>query len=191
MYEVDDDRYWYRGTSVLKNRAGFRSQIELDKFEALCFTSRAAEPLPAGKLSQTHYCAVHRHLFRDVYAWAGRFRQVRIGKNGSMFCYPENIPEQMRRLFDSLADQNCLRDLEGEPFSSAAAHFLSELNAIHPFREGNGRTQNIFLAVLADQAAHPLDSLKIDPPELLQATITAFHGNEMPLVNVILNAMRA
>lgn len=190
MYEADDDRYCYPGTTVLRNRPGLRTQIELDKFEALHFTYRAGQPLPAGKLTRTHYCAIHRHLFRDVYNWAGRYREVRISKGGSPFCFPENIAREMHSLFDKLAGNNFLRDLESEPFSTNAAQFLSVLNAIHPFREGNGRAQNIFLVNLADWADHPLDSERIDPSEFLHAMIASFRGDEAHLTSVILKAMR-
>lgn len=191
MYEVQDDRYCYRGTTVLRNRAGLRTQVDLDKYEIFWFMRRVGERLPRGNLSQTHYRAIHRHLFGDVYSWAGKYREVRIAKDNSMFCYPENILPEMHRLFDEMQGENCHRDLEARPFSSRAAHFLSDLNAIHPFREGNGRLQNIFLGLLADQAGHPLDPTKINPKELLEAMIRAFHGDEGPISQVIFNALRA
>jgi len=191
MYEIDDDRYCYPGTTVLKNRYGARNQIDLDKLERLRFEQRSKQPLPRGRLSCSHYCAIHGHLFGSVYAWAGRYRQVRIAKDSSMFCYPENIRAQMRALFDEMQGQNRYRDLEAGPFARRAAHFLSDLNAIHPFREGNGRTQNIFIAILADQAGHPFETSRLDAHELFDATVQAFHGDERPLTAVILRALRA
>jgi cell filamentation protein len=74
---------------------------------------------------------------------------VRISKVGSMFCYPEHIPREMRSLFGRLKHDSHLRDLAIENFVRQAAHFLATLNAIHPFRDGNGRTQLAFLALLA------------------------------------------
>jgi cell filamentation protein len=79
-----------------------RDQAELDAFEAEITDQRASEPLPAGDLSSAHYLAVHRHLFQDVYSWAGELRTVRISKGGSMFCYPENIGGEMEKLFAGL-----------------------------------------------------------------------------------------
>jgi cell filamentation protein len=119
------------------------------------------------------------------------FRTIRLAKGGSTFCYPEHIDREMRRLFDWLEDENFLRDLEVESFSAKAAHLIGELNAIHPFREGNGRTQNIFLAMLADRAGHPLDFAKLDPEALLEAMIASFKGDEAPLATVIKNLARA
>ena len=138
MYEAVPDPYCYPGTRVLINRAGLIDQATLDAFEVEIITQRLNEPLPAGRLGVRHYCAVHRHLFGDVYLWAGKFRTVRIAKQGSAFCYPEHIDREMRGLFGQLRKQNHFRDLDPPAFAAKAAHFLAELNAIHPFREGNG-----------------------------------------------------
>jgi len=185
VYESGPDPYCYPGTTVLKNLAGIREQAALDAFEHEAMLQRAEEPTPAGRLSVAHYRAIHRHLFQDVYPWAGRFRTVRISKGGSMFCYPENIGAELRRLFDSLRAQRFLRGLSADQFATEAAHFLAELNAIHPFREGNGRSQLTYLTLLADRAGYPLDLDRLDPQAILQATIASFGGKEEPLAQVI------
>ena len=190
MYAVEQDPYCYPNTGILKNRADLRSQEEIEKFETFKLAQRADEPLPVGKLSYSHYRAIHRHFFQDVYAWAGKLRTVRMAKEGNAFCFPENIDREMRRLFLHLADDNFHRDLDARAFVRQAAHFLSELNAIHPFREGNGRTQNIFLGLIADQAGHPLDFDRLIPKRLLSAMINAFSGTETPLSETIFDLMR-
>ncbi len=133
-------------------------------------TQRADEPLPGGRLSVRHYCAVHHHLFQDVYAWAGKFRRMKIARDGSMFCYPENIAGEMHALFAELREEGSLRGLARHEFASRAAHSLTTLNAIHPFRDGNGRAQLMFMALLAAQAGHTLDLTALDPPAFLNAT---------------------
>lgn len=190
MYEATDDPYCYPGTPVLKNRLDLRGQSELDAFEAMITAQRADEPLPAGQLDDDHYRAIHHHLFQDVFEWAGEFRTIRVTKGTSTFCYPENIEREMRRVFDELASQGNLRNRDAQTFAQQAAHFLAELNAIHPFREGNGRTQNVFLSVLAGQAGQPLDFERLDPPAMLAAMIESFGGNEQPLADIILAMMR-
>jgi cell filamentation protein len=187
MYEATDDPYCYPGTSVLKNRLDLRDQSELDRFEATISTQRADEPLPVGRLDTSHYRALHRHLFQDVYEWAGEFRTVRIAKQASMFCYPENIEREMQRLFGELAAEGDFRTLPVDEFASKAAHFLAELNAIHPFREGNGRTQ-VFLTVLARDAGHALDFERLRAPDMMQAMIASFAGDEKPLADPKLGA---
>ena len=146
MYEVHDDTYCYPGTTVLKNKLNLRDENQLGEFEAEITDQRASEPLPDGALGFAHYKAVHRHLFQDVYDWAGQTRSVRISKGGNPFCFPEFIDAQMNALFAALAEDQYLRGLDRKTFANKAAHFLAELNAIHPFREGSGRAQLSFLA---------------------------------------------
>jgi cell filamentation protein len=185
MYRAVDDPYCYPGSSVLRNRLDLRTQAELDAFETFITAQRADEPLPRGRLSYRHYRAIHRHLFQDVYAWAGRIRDVRIAKQGSMFAYPEHIDREMQRLFRNLGAERYFRNLNAPKFARKSAHFLADLNAIHPFREGNGRTQLTFLALLAERAGHPLDLDRLRPAAVLKATIQSFAGKEQALVRVI------
>ena len=103
---------------------------------------------------------------------------MRISKDESAFCYPEHIPEQMNGLFKRLADMDRLRGRDADDFAAGAAHFLADLNAIHPFREGNGRTQLAFMTELAAEALHPLDLARLDPDAFLRAMIAGFFGDE-------------
>ena len=181
MYEAGPDPYCYPGATVLKNVPGLRSQENLDRFEAAATSQRADEPLPTGRLSVSHYYAVHRHLFQDVFAWAGKPRTVRLAKSGSAFCYPEHIDREMRILFANLRVSRGLSGLSSDEFADLAATFLATLNAIHRFREGNGRTQLTFLALLADQASHPLALDRLEPEQFLAAMVASFRGNTLDL----------
>lgn len=185
MYDAIADPYCYPGTTVLKNIPGIRDQAALDAFEAISTTQRADEPLPKGRFGVTHYRAIHHHLFQDVYEWAGEFRTIRTSKGGNMFCYPENIEREMKSLFAALTGDRALRGLPSGAFSSKAAHALATLNAIHPFREGNGRSQTSFLVLLAIHAGHQPKLEKLDPVAYLQATIKSFHGDENSLADQI------
>jgi cell filamentation protein len=185
LYDAVSDSYCYPGTTVLKNRAGLRTQSELDFFEEEATAQRFSEPLPPGNFDGRHLRATHRHLFQDVYTWAGALRTVRISKGGSSFCYPENLDREMRRLFTDLAKHKNLSGLGADAFADEAAHFLAELNAIHPFREGNGRTQLSFMTALAEQAGHSFALERINPKAVLDATITSFGGSEKPLAALI------
>ena len=191
MYDAAPDPYCYPGTTVLINRLHLLDQTQLDAFEAEITMQRAAEPFPNGRLGYRHYCAMHHHIFQDVYAWAGKIRTVRIAKDSSMFCYPEHIDAEMRKLFASLRSENHFRELSASAFSRKTSHFLSELNAIHPFREGNGRTQLALLTLLAERAMHPLLLKKLDPHAMLAAMVTSFSGKEMDLRSLIETLIRA
>lgn len=185
MYAAFDDPYCYPGTDVLRNKLDLRDAEALEAFETEITAARAAEALPGGRLSVTHYRAIHRHLFQDVYAWAGQLRTVRIAKGGNAFCFPEYIAPEMDKLFAKLRNDRWLRGLDIDRFAEGAANFLAILNHIHPFREGNGRTQLSFLAILADQAGHELDFDRLDPDETLNAMIASYHDKTGPLRDLI------
>jgi len=189
VYQAIKDPYCYKGTTVLRNRLGIRELEALEAFEAEATAQRFAEPLPLGRFGVAHYRAVHKHIFGDVFPWAGRFRTVRIAKAGSMFCYPEHINSEMMRVFGNLKAKDWLRGLSQIDFAREAAHFLAELNAIHPFRDGNGRTQLAFVTLLAFAAGYELDFERIEPESFLTAMIESFQGSEESLMLAINNTL--
>ena len=147
---------------------------------------RARHRTPAwGPLTCEYYLAIHHHLFQDVYEWAGKIRSIRISKGDSAFCYPEHIHRELLRIFAELAADNDLCDLDSRQFADKAAAFVAELNAIHPFREGNGRTQLSFLVELSERAGHPLNLDRLDPAAILSATIASFGGDSRQLADII------
>jgi cell filamentation protein len=180
-YDAGSDPYCYAGTSVLTNIPGIRDQADLERFESAIVRQRSLEALPPGKLSVRHYRSIHHHLLQDVYRWAGRFRTVRLHKGTSTFCYPEHIADQMKQLFGDLKQAEYFVKLNADDFASQAAHFLATLNAIHPFREGNGRSQNAFLGLLAARAGHGLALSRLNETAFRAAMIESFGGNEEPL----------
>lgn len=190
MYAATPDPYCYPGSTVLINRLDLTEQAALDAFEADMVTQRGDEPLPEGGFDAAHYRAVHHHLFQDIYAWAGKYRTVRISKGGSMFCYPEHIRAQTRNLFAWLDHHGRFEGYGAGDFAAYGAHFLGELNAIHAFREGNGRTQMVFFAMLAHNAGHKLELGRLEPAPFLAAMIAAFGGDEQPLAAQIRRLIR-
>jgi cell filamentation protein len=190
MYDAADDPYTYENSTVLVNKLDLRIQAELDEFEAEISSARAGEPLPEGEFDFAHYCAIHHHLFQDVYEWAGKVRSVRISKQGNPFCFPDHIEIQSAKLFAGLEAENCLEGLSEDDFAVKSAHFLAELNAIHAFREGNGRAQLTFFVLLADGAGYALDLERLDPDVMLDAMIASFDGDEIKLVEVIRELIR-
>ena len=190
-YTAEQDPLCYPGTTVLKNRLNLHTQPELDEFELAISLTRADEEWPAGLLDYGHYKALHHHLFQDVYDWAGETRTIRIGKDGNWFCFPEYIDREMGRIFQTLATEENLVGLSVELFSSRAAHVLAEINAVHPFREGNGRTQLAFLAVLAENAALMFNDDALKRDSVIQAMVDSFSGNEAPLAALVADIVSA
>lgn len=182
-YEVFDDPYRYPGTNVLKNRAGLRDAETLEQFELEMVALRAEEGPPRGNFTHVHYRRVHRHLFQDVYDWAGKDRTIRTGKGGNWFCFPEHIDGEMARLFAQVKRSPFLPGARPDGFVPALAHFLGELNAIHPFREGNGRIQLVFARMLGLRSGNPIRLASIEAEPFLAAMIASFAGDLAPLID--------
>lgn len=133
IYEAVADPYAYPESDILINKLGTHDPKELESFELEMTTLRADEPLPHGRLSATHYKNIHHHLFQDVYDWAGKYRKVRIAKDENVFCFPENIENEMRKLFDALKNAKLFTGLTGDQFSNSAARFIADLKCNSPF----------------------------------------------------------
>jgi cell filamentation protein len=117
-----------------------------------------------------------------VYDWAGQYRRVRLAKGESVFCFPEHIDSQMRALFGALRAGQYLGQTKRIAFVKRAAWFWSEINAIQPFREGNGRTQTLFLANMALADGWYLDLTRLAPEPTLLAMVASFKaGTGAPL----------
>lgn len=184
-YGSSKDPYCYSGTTVLKDRPGIRDRDRLQEFETVRFRRRTEDGLPSGKLDKHHYYALHRHAFQDVYDWAGKPRTIRIGKGGNWFCFPDFIDGELDRLFGDLKAKNHLVGLPLDDFASAAAHFIAEVNAIHPFREGNGRTQLAFLRLLCLNAGFGFRASVLERERVISAMIASFDGRLDPLAALI------
>jgi cell filamentation protein len=151
---------------------------------------RMREGVPAVELSAAGYRKIHRHLFQDVYLWAGKDRTVNIAKGGTMFCLAPHVGRQLAQRFAALRAERGLKGLTPEEFSERAAEHISELNAIHPFREGNGRTLRAFLERLGERAGHSVDLRRIEPAAWNDASVRGFRdGDDAPMRQVIANAL--
>lgn len=189
-YQTVDDPACYPETDVLINLADLRDAQALAEFEIVQVGLRSLHLPPLGGFGPEDYRALHRHLFGDVYAWAGEYRTIRTGKGGNWFAYPEYIAPEMVRLFSRLDDAVFLPGGDADAFIVAVADFLSDLNAIHPFREGNGRTQLTFVRQLGLRAGHLFRSEAVEADEFLTAMIESFHGQTEALIDE-LERMRA
>jgi cell filamentation protein len=182
------DSYVYPDTGVLRNKADIRDQVGLDAFEADATAVRLLElvgnPLQ-GNFDLAHLRAIHHHLFQDVYEWAGELRTVDISRGTSRFANFGLIEAYLGGQLKGVAGEDFLRGLAPETFVARLAHYMAEINAAHPFREGNGRVQRAFCAQLADQAGYFIDFQTIDQAAMYDVMIASFNGDERPLVNLL------
>lgn len=185
-----DDPYVYPGTTTLRNRLGITDPGELDRVERSLVTDRIAEGVPKGKFDLSHLRAIHRHLFQDVYDWAGQLRTVEINKGGHQFQFRQYIETGMTDVHRRLVRAGFMKGLSPAEFGREVAVILGDVNYVHPFREGNGRTQAHYLKQLAEQAGHPLDLKRIDPASWIEAS-KASHATDYDLMaKVIRRALR-
>ena len=162
MAEVVDP-YLDSDTGLLRNLVGARTQGALDQAEGDLTYIRAAElqerPVRAtGDLDE--FRAIHRQLFQDVYPWAGEVRTVDIRKNvagAEHFLSVGAIDRGSMFAADELRADNMLRGMKRDQFIDRLSHHYDQWNYVHPFREGNGRTQRVFWNRVAADAGWQLD----------------------------------
>jgi cell filamentation protein len=180
------DPYLFPGTDVLRNKEDIRDARELQAFERIA-TANRMETLPDDvPVTVEGYCEIHRYIFQDVYDWAGETRKVDIARSNDLFCLARYVDQELAKRFEAIRRENSLRGLTAQQFVARAAEHLAELNAIHPFREGNGRTQRAFLFILGRQAGHEIDLTRIDPQAWNDASRESFRtGDPAPMRDAI------
>ena len=141
----------YPGTSCLINKLDIRDEEMLAEYEAMVTTAKVAlleqNPLP-GNFDFDHYRAIHKFLFEDLYAWAGQLRTVDMSKKGTAFVKAGEIKMLGEKAFARLNHRHNFAGLAHEDFVENIVDFYSVINLLHPFREGNGRTQRVFFTQL-------------------------------------------
>jgi cell filamentation protein len=177
------DPYLDPASAVLRNLLGIADAGELAQVEAALSASRLIDlerrRLP-GEYDLDHLRAFHRYILGDVFGWAGELRTVSIAK-GSLFCLPQHLTTAGADVFGRLAAADRLRGLNREQFIGRTAEFLADVNALHPFREGNGRAQRAFFSQLAHDAGHHIAWVRMDPDRNMTASAAAHHGDLAPL----------
>ncbi len=174
---IDSNPYIYPGSTVLRNKLGITDASELDYVERALVAQRAAEGIPTGRFDLAHLQAIHGHLFQDVYDWAGQLRTVEISKGGHQFQFRQFIETGMADVHGRLDKARFLKNLGRDEFAKSAGVIIGDINYVHPFREGNGRTQLFYLEQLAENAGHTIDLGRIEPKRWIEASKAAHQGD--------------
>jgi cell filamentation protein len=184
-----EDEY-YPGTSVLINLEDIRdpeellgreTELQLAAYEEMfvSFDETLTPDLP-------FFYYLHHMTFSRLYVWAGRPRTVGISKGGTPFCPPQNIDSMMDALFSALESEQWLAGLGLESFVERAAYYVCEINAVHPFREGNGRVIRFYLDVLSARARGDIfDWTLAGEEEYLRACVAGFSQDYGPMLAVL------
>lgn len=194
-YSIDAlTTYCYEGTTCLINKFNIQDESILKDLETTITFSKITEyslnPL-FNSFDVEHYKDIHNFLFSDIYDWAGEYRKVDMSKKGTNFAKAESIDDLMNKCFDRLNKNNCFKGLSFVEFVDSIVDFYCVTNMIHPFREGNGRTQRIFLTQLIELNGYSINFADIDTDELMIATIQAANGVTDYLKDIFKNAIKS
>ena len=133
------------------NKLGITTMEQLERAEQYAFMIRAlqveTERYTIKHFTKQSFCSLHHHLFQDIFTFAGEFRDVQLSKGNTRFCQAQFLDDMADELFAEMR-----REGNWDTTVQAAerlAYFKAELNMLHPFREGNGRTIRIFLHAYA------------------------------------------
>lgn len=162
--EIASKKY-FQDNGTLVNKLGITDRNELETIEATIAEDAVKSGLSykSKELSVDGLKQMHKEMFGDVYTWAGEFRDYTTGR-GTPFCRPEYINDELKKNYD-MAEAEIKPGMDKDKFVEVSAKFIGELNAVHPFVDGNGRTQRQSLQNLADKAGMSLDLTKLDKNE--------------------------
>ncbi|MCR4527032.1 Fic family protein [Kocuria rhizophila] len=189
------DPYLYPGTEVLKNIPGIHDPLAASRFERreTLVRRRELERAPVrGGFDLAHLREIHRRLYQDVWEWAGQIRTVNLTKGSSTFLHPSRIEMAFAGIHEMLRESGLLNDpsISDEDFIEQSSNLLEQINYVHPFREGNGRTQRAYLDQIAALSGRTLSWRNIGRIENERASIRAFNEGTgapfKPLIEEIL-----
>lgn len=187
-YSSIPDPYIDDETGVLRNLLGISSSEELEDAEA-DITAAVIASIPdkpaLGDFNLEHLKNIHWELFNTIYSWAGETRTVEIAKESTHFANSDVMEQAAKTLFDELHNEKLLKDLPRGQYAQRLAHYYSEINILHPFREGNGRTERVFFSQLVAVARYRLAWERMDAGNNLRACIAAYEGDESLLATML------
>lgn len=173
----DDEQYL-----LSQNLVGAKDFKELAIAEQYAFTVRALQfeqgDYKVEGFNSSSLIGLHRHLFQDIYDFAGKIRDVQLVKGHTRFCQMQFIDSELTRIFDEIASEPTWINLEMA--AERLAYFKSELNMIHPFREGNGRTNRLFVYALARSKGFDWYYSDLDQERYMKAMVQSVF-NTQPL----------
>ena len=188
-----NENYCYPGTEILINKLNIRDEEQLSKAERditrLKLLKLYEAPVPS-KFDFSLLRGIHKIIFEDMYSWAGQIRRGDFfSKGGSIFCRGSLVQLNADKIFGELSDEKYLCNLDKTKLASRMAYYMGEINALHPFREGNGRTLREFFRQLSMNAGYLLDFNNVDAEVLLMADINAFNGVYSDLELILNNVL--
>ena len=185
----ETDPYLLPNSNTLRNKLGLTDVWDLHRAEGELSGARKTQlrrDPPTGELSLRLLKQVHRHLFQDVYEWAGSLRKVNVAKGESVFPPKEFVEQSTAKALRRYNAANASFDRNNASnFIKNAGRLLGEIYAIHPFREGNGRTQRALICIAADRSGFSLDWSQTSPTLMLTACVYSMNNDNSLLESII------
>lgn len=166
--------YFYPSTNVLQNKFEIHDEQTLEKFERQIVANKLLDLIKnpiVGDFNLSHLKKIHRALFGVIYPFAGQIRLEGISKGNTHFAQPNYIEAYANSIFNEMKSEKHLSNLPFEEFCIRSSYYMAELNIIHPFREGNGRTQREFFRLLSMKNGFNIEWNLIEKDEMLKASI--------------------
>ncbi|AOE64875.1 putative adenosine monophosphate-protein transferase Fic [Pseudomonas corrugata] len=184
-YGVGEDAYCYPGSTVLRNKLDIRDEPTLSEAEQQ-LTAIAADHVEFNPppYDLAYLQNIHRQLFSDLYEWAGELRTVGMAKQDTRFCQPQFMEKEAGKIFSNMAAAHWFEGLSRADLIVAVADAYSDINVVHPFREGNGRAQRILFEHLIMNAGFEISWWGIEKEEWIFANIAAYNCTLGPMVQV-------
>lgn len=185
---VNDGTYCYPNTSILINKLNIKDDKVLFEMERKLVSLRIDElidkPLK-GNFDFDYLKSIHKFLFQDIYKWAGIPRTCAIAKN-NLFCLPEYIGSYASDVFNNLSKEKYYINYDYDIKLNKLVDLFSDINALHPFREGNGRSQREFIEALAKINGIYLDLTSVPKMEMIIASHEAINGYNEKLYDMFI-----
>lgn len=174
VYTTVQSIYCYPESDVLKNKLNIRDRDELKQAEeeitALKQYMLMESPIK-GRFTKTQLVNIHRFLFEDIYPFAGHIRCEQISKGDTMFFPPHLIDQELDKVFSKLHSEKMMHETDRKRQVEHLSYIMSELNIIHPFREGNGRSIRELIRCMALYYGFSLDWSSADREMMLDAAV--------------------
>ena len=181
FYNDRNSIYCYPGTDLLKNKLDIHDSnklLELEKQIVLVKSYILRQNTAIYGFDKEHFIYIHKFLFEDIYPFAGEFRKENIAKGNFTFANWEYIESELDKLLVQLKAENYLKGQDKKTLAKRLAYYLSELNVLHPFREGNGRTIREFIRQLAYKNGYILDLTQTTPEEVFYACVKSVYETD-------------
>lgn len=191
VYTSVQSVYCYPDSDVLINKMGIRNKDELkaaeEEITAIKQYALWQEPLK-GHYTKSHLMRIHRFLFEQIYPFAGHIRREQISKGDTMFFPPNLIDRELTRVFSEIHAKKLLSESNKKIQMQNLSFVMSELNIIHPFREGNGRAIRELIRCMALEYGMTINWGNTDRDTLLDASIASV-DNDMAFCDVLAKCM--